>query len=54
MAPPRGAAAYKKKDGVLALSKDLQTVAWTPTAPPGSKPTVTLAVKAITSKLGHF
>ncbi|MCJ1244065.1 RNA polymerase II transcription factor B subunit 1 [Trapelia coarctata] len=49
MAPPRGAAAYKKKDGVLALSRDLQTVSWTRTAPPGSKPTVTLAVRNITN-----
>ncbi|MCJ1391081.1 RNA polymerase II transcription factor B subunit 1 [Xylographa bjoerkii] len=49
MAPPRGFAAYKKKDGILALSRDLQSVSWTPTAPPGSQPAVTLSVKNITN-----
>ncbi|MCJ1474250.1 RNA polymerase II transcription factor B subunit 1 [Lambiella insularis] len=49
MAPPKGFAAYKKKDGILALSRDLQSVSWTPTAPPGSQPAVTLAVKNITN-----
>ncbi|MCJ1356568.1 MAG: RNA polymerase II transcription factor B subunit 1 [Icmadophila ericetorum] len=49
MAPPRGFAAYKKKDGTLAVSTNGQSVLWTPTAPPGSKPAVTLAVSTITN-----
>ena len=52
MAPPRGSAAYKKKDGTLALSKDSQSVSWTPVAPPGSKPALTLPVSTITSEHG--
>ena len=51
MAPPRGSAAYKKKDGTLALSTDSQTVSWTPIAPKGSKPALTLPVSSITSEL---
>ena len=50
MAPPRGSAAYKKKDGTLALSKDRQSVSWTPVAPPGSKPALTLPLPIITSE----
>jgi len=50
MAPPRGSAAYKKNDGTLAISKDSLSVAWTPVAPPGSKPALTLPVSTITSK----
>ena len=53
MAPPRGSAAYKKKDGTLALSKDSHAVSWTPVAPPGSKPALTLAVSTITSKRSY-
>lgn len=50
MAPIRGSAAYKKKDGTLALSKDGQTVAWTPVVPPGSRPSVVVHVSKITSQ----
>lgn len=50
MAPPRGSAAYKKKDGTLTLSKDGQTVAWTPVAPPRSQPALVLHVSKITSE----
>lgn len=50
MAPPRGSAAYKKNDGTLTISKDGQSVSWTPVAPPGSKPALTLPVSSITSK----
>lgn len=50
MAPPRGSAAYKKKDGILAVSKDDQSVSWTPVAPPGSKPSLTLPVSSIDSE----
>ncbi|KAL8968683.1 MAG: hypothetical protein Q9183_002346 [Haloplaca sp. 2 TL-2023] len=49
MAPPRGSAAYKKQDGTLAISKDGQSVSWTPVTPPGAKAALTLAVSAITS-----
>lgn len=50
MAPPRGSAAYKKKDGTLALSKDGRSVSWTPVAPPRSEPALTLPVSTITSE----
>ena len=50
MAPPRGSAAYKKQDGTLAISKDGQSVSWTPVTPPGSKPTVTFPLSTITSQ----
>ncbi|KAL8880537.1 MAG: hypothetical protein Q9198_002078 [Flavoplaca austrocitrina] len=49
MAPPRGSAAYKKQDGTLAISKDGQSVSWTPVTPPGSKPTVTFPLSTITN-----
>ncbi|KAI4191801.1 MAG: hypothetical protein LQ348_003410, partial [Seirophora lacunosa] len=49
MAPPRGSAAYKKQDGTLAISKDGQSVLWTPVTPPGSRPALTFAVSAITN-----
>ncbi|KAI4195095.1 MAG: hypothetical protein LQ346_003519 [Caloplaca aetnensis] len=49
MAPPRGSAAYKKQDGTLAISKNGQSVSWTPVAPPGSKPALTFPVSAITN-----
>ena len=49
MAPPRGSAAYKKKDGTLTVSKDGQSVSWTPVAPPRSEPALALPVSSITS-----
>lgn len=49
MAPPRGSAAYKKKDGTLSLSKDGRSVSWTPVAPPRSEPALTLPVSTITN-----
>ena len=56
MAPPRGSAAYKKRDGTLAVSKDGQSVSWTPVAPPRSDPALTMPVSSITSesKLFHY
>lgn len=54
MAPPRGSAAYKKKDGTLALSEDGQSVSWTPVAPPGSKPALTLPLPIITSECTYM
>lgn len=50
MAPPRGSAAYKKKDGTLVVSRDGQSVSWTPVAPPRSGPSLTLPVSGITSE----
>ncbi|KAL9594920.1 MAG: hypothetical protein Q9219_006751 [cf. Caloplaca sp. 3 TL-2023] len=49
MAPPRGSAAYKKQNGTLAVSKDVQSVSWTPVAPPGAQPALTFLVSAITN-----
>ncbi|KAI4161803.1 MAG: hypothetical protein LQ342_004636 [Letrouitia transgressa] len=49
MAPPRGSAAYKKQDGTLAISKDGQSVSWTPVTPPGSKPALMLSISTITN-----
>ena len=54
MAPPRGSAAYKKKDGTLAVSKDGQSVSWTPVAPPRSQPVLALPVSSITSESKLF
>lgn len=50
MAPTKGSASYKKKDGTLALSKDKQSISWTPVVPPGSPPFLVLQVSQITSK----
>jgi transcription initiation factor TFIIH subunit 1 len=50
MAPPKGSAAYKKKDGTLTLSKDQSQIVWTPIAPRGAPPGVILNVADITSK----
>ncbi len=49
MVPPRGAAVYKKQDGVLAISKDRQAVSWTPNAPAYATPTSVIAVSTITN-----
>jgi transcription initiation factor TFIIH subunit 1 len=48
MSPPSGAASYKKKDGILAISADEQTVSWSPTAADTAKK-VTIIVANITS-----
>lgn len=47
MAPPSGAASYKKKDGILTLTDDEQTLTWTPAAAGVS--TLTMPVSQITS-----
>lgn len=47
MAPPSGAASYKKKDGTLTLTDDEQTLTWSPAAAGVS--TLTLPVSKITS-----
>ncbi|KAJ5086674.1 hypothetical protein NUU61_007981 [Penicillium alfredii] len=47
MAPPSGAASYKKKDGTLTLADDEQSISWIPAA--GASGTLTLAVASITN-----
>lgn len=47
MAPPSGAASYKKKDGILTLTDDEQTLTWTPAVAGVS--TLTIPVSHITS-----
>lgn len=54
MAPTRGSAAYKKKDGTLAVSKDGQSLSWTPVAPPRSEPSLVLPVSSIISESKPF
>lgn len=44
---PAGRTLYKKKDGILTITPDLQTVTWTPNS--GGPPTVSLPVPKITS-----
>lgn len=44
---PVGRTLYKKKDGILTITPDLQTVTWTPNS--GGPPTVSLPVPKITS-----
>lgn len=50
MAIPTGAAAYKKKDGVLTLTPDRKNVIWTPNSAPGGPPVVSLVIANITSE----
>ncbi|KAM3523064.1 hypothetical protein NHJ13051_005309 [Beauveria bassiana] len=45
---PAGRTLYRKKDGILTITPDLQTVTWTPNS--GGPPTVSLPVPKITSK----
>ncbi|KAI0137530.1 hypothetical protein BJ170DRAFT_65743 [Xylariales sp. AK1849] len=49
MSPPRGTAAYKKKDGILTVSGDQISVIWTPKSAPGGPPAVSLAISNITN-----
>ncbi|KAI9761482.1 MAG: hypothetical protein M4579_000992 [Chaenotheca gracillima] len=49
MPPPKGSASYKKKDGTLAVARDLQSISWTPITPPGAPSAVTLPVSCITN-----
>lgn len=50
MAPAKGSAAYKKKDGTLTISSDQTSLAWTPISPRGAAPGVVMKVADITSK----
>lgn len=47
--PPSGAVTYKKKDGVLAMSEDRESISWIPAAGGGKNGTVKIAVGSITS-----
>lgn len=49
MTSPKATVTYRKKDGVLAVSDDSKHLFWTPSAPPGSAPTVTITVVDITN-----
>ncbi|KAJ6089670.1 hypothetical protein N7467_004886 [Penicillium canescens] len=49
MAPPSGAAAYKKTDGSLTISADEQSVSWTPAAAGAAAP-ITIYVANISSE----
>ncbi|KAM3455193.1 hypothetical protein MY3296_002562 [Beauveria thailandica] len=44
---PAGRTLYKKKDGILTITPDLQTITWTPNS--GGPPTVSLPVPKITN-----
>lgn len=45
----RASALYKKQDGTISLSRDPQTVLWTPVSPPGAPPSLKITVTDITS-----
>ncbi|KAI7157300.1 hypothetical protein KC316_g15475, partial [Hortaea werneckii] len=49
--PPttRASVAYKKKDGSLSVADDRKYLFWTPAAPPGASPSVTVPVADITN-----
>ncbi|KAI1210523.1 uncharacterized protein F4807DRAFT_421757 [Annulohypoxylon truncatum] len=49
MAIPTGAAAYKKKDGILTLTPDQKNVIWTPNTALGGPPSVSLSISNITN-----
>ncbi|KAL9113210.1 MAG: hypothetical protein Q9227_002545 [Pyrenula ochraceoflavens] len=49
MSAANGKTVYKKQDGLLSVAKNHQTVTWTPTNPPDSKPSLTLPVSSITN-----
>ena len=49
MPPSRGAAVYKKQEGILAISKDRQAVSWTPSASQDATPTLVITISTITN-----
>lgn len=49
MAPPQGAAAYKKRNGVIAISKDRKSVSWSPDHPPDAAPVLVISAASITN-----
>lgn len=53
MATPRARAAFKKKDGIIAISDAQDALTWTPLPGTGS-PTVSLPISDITSETSPF
>jgi len=49
MAPPRGAASYKKQNGVIAISKDRKSISWTPSEAKIAAPTLVISAANITN-----
>lgn len=49
MTSPKATVSYKKKEGVLAVGDDSKYLFWTPSAPPGASPTVTIQIADITN-----
>jgi len=48
MAPVKALASYKKKEGILDISKDQKAVIWTPSG--ATAPTVTILVSTVDSE----
>ena len=49
MTSPKATVTYKKKDGILAVSDDSKYLFWSPSAPAGSPPSVTIPIADITN-----
>ena len=49
MAPPQGAAAYKKQNGTIAISTDRKSVSWTPSQPANASPMLVLSASNVTN-----
>lgn len=49
MPPTKATVTYKKKDGSLTVADDRKYLFWTPSAPPGASPSVTVPVADITN-----
>jgi transcription initiation factor TFIIH subunit 1 len=49
MAPPQGTAAYKKRNGIIAISRDRRSVSWSPDEPPDAPPAVVISAASITN-----
>lgn len=49
MARPQGAAAYKKRNGIIAISRDRKSVSWSPDEPPDAPPAVVISAASITN-----
>ena len=50
----KASTSYKKQNGVLALSKDGKSIAWTPYSPSGADPYLTIAITDIVSEFCYF
>lgn len=50
----KASTSYKKKNGILALSKDGKNIAWTPDLPADAAPYLTIAIIDIVSKFVNF